>query len=524
LGAVVGQAGEVHRAAVRGAVPARIQVKTTNMIDFSAWKHKEFRITSLVFDVKNPRVPTSEQYPSERDIIAGLIDHEDVYELARKIADRGGLYPSEKLVVVEEDGEKVVVEGNRRLGALKLLDNPSLAPETKVKSFQALKERLPPQAIEKVAVVIAPSRRAAAPLIADRHTGNPIKKWARIQQMRFIRSLIDAEHDIAEVAKQLSMTPSEIQETLRNDTMLQVALAMPLSKEVREIVEDPRRFNYSMLERLVESNAVQKFLGITFTEDGDIAGAIDEAEFKRGYARLVSDIAKGITNTRTLNNKDDINQYLAGFGEDTPNRQKKGGFSSESLLAANAESSGTSKTKKVAAPKRPVSYAAPRDSQRLVPRAFKAKLGSRRIKEIFSELSKLKVSEHPNALAVLLRIFLELLVSDYLDTTGKINELLETTKAKEKGPKWYPTLKQMLAHVLKDPDIKLPPLPRKALNKMLADDDHYLSIDHLDAFVHNRHVAPSERDLRGAWEKLEPLLILLMDATIEAGRSRKASA
>ncbi|XXF75297.1 hypothetical protein P2318_19730 [Myxococcaceae bacterium GXIMD 01537] len=494
------------------------------MIDFSAWKHKEFRITSLVFDAKNPRVPASEQTPSERDIIAGLIEHEHIHELARKIADRGGLYPSEKLVVVEEDGEKVVVEGNRRLAALKLLDEPKLAPETKVKYFQSLKERLPSQALEKVAVVIAPSRRAAAPLIADRHTESPIKKWVRIQQARFLRSLIDTEHDIEEVARQLSMTPSEILETLRNDTMLQVALAMPLSKDVREVVQDPRRFNYSILERLLDNAAVQKFLGITFTEDGGIAGAIDEAEFKRGYTRLVSDIAKGAENTRTLNSKEDINRYLTGFGEDTPNRQKKGGFSSESLLAANAESSDQTKKRKVAAPKRTASYATPRDSQRLVPRSFKAKLGSRRIKEIFSELSKLKVSEHPNALAVLLRIFLELLVSDYLDTTGKINELLETTKAKEKGPKWYPTLKQMLAHVLKDPDIKLPPLPRKALNKMLADDDHYLSIDHLDAFVHNRHVLPSERDLRGVWDKLEPLLILLMDATIEAGRSRKASA
>lgn len=498
------------------------QVK--NMIDFSAWKHKEFRITSLVFDVKNPRVPTSEQSPSERDIIAGLLEHEDIHELARKIADRGGLYPNEKLVVVEEEGEKVVVEGNRRLAALKLLDDPSLALESKAKYFQSLKERLPPQAFEKVAVVIAPSRRAAAPLIADRHTGSPIKKWVRIQQARFIRSLIDTEHDIAEVASQLSMTPSEILETLRNDTMLQVALAMPLPKEVREVVQDPRRFNYSMLERLVESPAVQKFLGITFTEDGDIAGSIDEAEFKRGYTRLVSDIAKGITNTRTLNNKNDINQYLADFGEDTPNRQKKGGFSSESLLATNAESSDKTKTKKVAAPKRPANYATPRDSQKLVPRSFKFKLGSGRIKDIFYELNKLKLSEHPNALAVLLRIFLELLVGHYLDTTGKINELLETTKAKEKGPKWYPTLKQMLAHVLKDPDIKLQPLPKKALSKMLAEDDHYLSIDHMDAFVHNKYVAPSERDLRAAWNKLEPLLILLMDATLEAGHSEKASA
>ena len=96
--------------------------------------------------------------------------------LAKKIADAGGLYPNESLVVVIEDGKKIVVEGNRRLASLKLLNSPDLAPEPMIARFRTLSHSIGQQAIEKVDIVVAPSRAAAAGLIVSRHTGDFVKR------------------------------------------------------------------------------------------------------------------------------------------------------------------------------------------------------------------------------------------------------------------------------------------------------------------------------------------------------------
>lgn len=354
------------------------------MIDFSAWTDKPYRILSLSLDPKNPRLPEFGHNPSERELVAALVEHEDVYELAKSITDRGGLYPSERLVAVKEGEDTVIVEGNRRLAALKLLESPDLAPDAKIKAFSVLKAQIPPQNVEKVDVVLAPSREAAAPLISDRHTGTAQRKWLRVQQAKFIRTQVGPGHTIDDVAKLLGMTRGEILESLRVDTMLQVASVMPLPADVREVVQDPRKFNFSVLERLIETPATPKFLGFAFAADGSLSGQVHEDEFKRGYTRLVSDVARGKVDTRKLNSAKEIHAYLGGFGKDTPNKQKKGAFTSESLLSGKTAESDSAK--KVATPKVAVGPAVPRDSKYLFPRNFKCSLAQPRIKEVFTEM------------------------------------------------------------------------------------------------------------------------------------------
>jgi hypothetical protein len=98
-----------------------------------------------------------------------------------------------------------------------------------------------------------------------------------------------------------------------------------------------------------------------------------------------------------------------------------------------------------------------------------------------------------------------------LDRTNKIQSLLDGAKKKGKGTDWYPTLRQMLNAVLADNDIKLHALARKGLNKMVSNNDHPLSLDQLDQFVHNRYVAPTEKELRKLWHLLEDLMQQMLE-------------
>ena len=132
------------------------------VMDLTSWKTVNAKVSGLELDRMNPRIPGIGNGRSTRDIVATLIEHEDVLALAKSIVDFGGLYPNERLIAVDEERERVVVEGNRRLAALKLLHSPGLAPEVDVERFRNLSNKIDPRAIEKVEVVVSPSRTAAA--------------------------------------------------------------------------------------------------------------------------------------------------------------------------------------------------------------------------------------------------------------------------------------------------------------------------------------------------------------------------
>ena len=75
----------------------------------------------LHLDLMNPRV-TDDPFEDERAALEYLVDHADVDELVQSILGSGWL-DYEPLIVLE-DGN-VVLEGNRRLVALRILSDPS---------------------------------------------------------------------------------------------------------------------------------------------------------------------------------------------------------------------------------------------------------------------------------------------------------------------------------------------------------------------------------------------------------------
>ena len=87
-----------------------------------------FSIDDLLLDPQNPRLPVEVQEGSPDELLKYIASHYEPLEIGRSIA-RHGYFPSEPIIVVEEDGEHVVVEGNRRIAALLLLADPDKAAE-----------------------------------------------------------------------------------------------------------------------------------------------------------------------------------------------------------------------------------------------------------------------------------------------------------------------------------------------------------------------------------------------------------
>lgn len=99
---------------------------------------KEVDLEQLILDERNPRfiVPPN---PSQQSIIDYLIDYEEVVKLAISIRENGGLFAGERVIVCEENGKYIVLEGNRRVCACKILLNPNLLSNRKPATIGEIK-------------------------------------------------------------------------------------------------------------------------------------------------------------------------------------------------------------------------------------------------------------------------------------------------------------------------------------------------------------------------------------------------
>jgi hypothetical protein len=163
----------------------------------------EIKIDDLRLDLDNYRIPTRRS--DEAAALKYLFASEDVLGAARLIL-QNGYFDNEVPIVSHDETGYVVLEGNRRVSALKALQDPTLVPGHE-KEIQALLKRHAVEAQELptvIRVLVSPSREAAAPHIARLHSGLSKKRWSRDQQANFYYSLLDDETSVEDIKAQYS--------------------------------------------------------------------------------------------------------------------------------------------------------------------------------------------------------------------------------------------------------------------------------------------------------------------------------
>jgi hypothetical protein len=442
-------------------------------------------------------------------LIEELIEHDNVYDLARDIATTG-FDPVELLVGVDDDGRTIILEGNRRLAALKILEKPDLAPDRFVKRLKQLAQ--PDGSPSRGRVLVAPSRDEAAPLILRKHTREQIQRWSPLMQARFYRSLTEAGITIKNMAKRYGVPPGEIASFLRLDSMYRLARSIELPEDVAGAVNDPRGFPASVLERLLDTRDFRTFLGLDFDAEGGVTARVNAKDFRKAYGRVLSDIAAKRLDTRIANKAEDTVKYIEKhWAALKPKPQKKALTLDElagkaATLAAAAEE-----------PTKPSTSAPRATMRRPIPHGLRCTLNDDRVREIFKELKNLAPTRYANAHAVLLRILLELAVNHYVTETGAMRAILDKATKDKKPADWSPTLRQMLRPLLEDATFKAHPLARKAVNRLLNDDKKStLSVETLDGFVHNNFEWPDQRQIQHMWNALKDILLIVLSEPTSA--------
>jgi hypothetical protein len=146
---------------------------------------KEIPIANLLLDTHNPRLPKSMGNKGEKEIINFLLSDASLIELMLAIG-KNGFFKGEQLLVVRKGDKFLVIEGNRRLAAVKLLHNPELGEVYRSKISQVIAES--EYKPTEIPCLIFDSKDEILKYLGYRHiTG--IKSWKLLEKARYLAKL-----------------------------------------------------------------------------------------------------------------------------------------------------------------------------------------------------------------------------------------------------------------------------------------------------------------------------------------------
>jgi len=479
------------------------------------WTTKPRLVASLHMDAKNPRLGRETTARAPREIIQYLFEHDKAMEVAQSIAARG-YFPNEPLLAIKENDQLVIVEGNRRLAALKALREPGLIEGSMYRQIERLSRQIEdPNDIARVPVTLAPTRRATDRLLAGRHIGSPVLAWQAENRASFILEKLAEGYTNDQLRDQLGFNLTDIQAARQTRAIADMARSLDLPEEVKAKLEKPRAKIFTTLERVFDSSVGREYLKVEPDPDHGLRGTTTKGQFLRGFKKLVTDVALGKQSSRTLNKNENIQAYFESWDPKELPEKKRGSFVPADVIRGQSVASVTSKAK----PRAVVTKA--KVSNRVLPRDFKVRYGNDRLRDIRRELGKLNREEFPNAGAVLLRVFLELAVLDYLARIGELTKIVEKIEKKEKRklPFGAPTMKQLAPEIKRIARNKLTRTDSIKVEKAIRyDPSAPFTISELHGFVHQSDL-PSARDILQFWIRTEPLFRLMLEQEEEGTKA-----
>lgn len=509
-------------------------------IDYSTWETFDYKVTSLQLDVNNPRIRYSKENLNQTQILKLLIEKEKIYDLAKKISEEGYFIGEEPIICIE-NGKKVVLEGNRRIASLKLLQDPKkylTVTKANVLLQNILKNNIPVDEY-KIKCHIAPNRLLANPIIYSRHKGDAVKRWETGNQYSFVAEMYYQDAlDVDDICDVLNETRGNILKTIKLYNLFREGQSL-LEKEGFHI--DSSNFNLTNLERLYNVDDARQFFGITFDNDnGEIIRMLPEEEYEKRILLVFKELVNSESFSREYNTSEELKSFVKKL-TDSPeidmsvalvNRGNTKNTSSNRIDLEIAKKNIT---------KRRMSKKSLYDNNVIIPRDKELFFDHEKLDALFTELKGLPVNKK-YSFSVLLRTYLEQSLYYFLDQNQLLEEFSEKTNEdiKQKGLLKVRNLikylngkhsidsqsicEEEVMRILKfNPDkkdfsnVSLKPMLDFILNKVLHEhlDNQTFKVvkqqidlikTSLDLSVHNIKYFADIETTKKAWNDLEPLL------------------
>ena len=259
-------------------------------------KQKTVSLDRIYLDLENPR---HEPYDTQAETIDYLCKRESILPLAKDIV-KNGLNPLELFALIpgsdDEQAETYfVAEGNRRICALKLLDDPDLAPAKQRKSFEKLSGEWDGQ--ETVQCVLFADRDDVDIWLSRIHNGEQggigRRKWNADQSQRHSG---DA----------------------KNRTALAV---LDYAEQNRMISAEDRKGKLTTVQRYLANKLVRDAMGVDASNPDEISRDRSKKDFDLLLTKFLDDLARGDVNSRAK--KDQIEAYARELGSTSGQSHKR---------------------------------------------------------------------------------------------------------------------------------------------------------------------------------------------------------
>ena len=222
-------------------------------------------VERLLLDDENPRLSGISDKRSPDELVRVLWNEMAVSEVALSIAENG-YFEEEPLFVVpklpkEQDASKqryIVVEGNRRLAAVKLLGDPGLRRAIKATDLPEISAKAR-GALDRLPVSVYPDKRSLWAFFGFRHVNGP-KEWDSFSKAAYV----------AQVRRKYGIPLDVISRKIgdQHDTVVRIYRGFVLLEQAEKMTEFKRedrianRFYFSHLYTAADQSEFQKFLGI----------------------------------------------------------------------------------------------------------------------------------------------------------------------------------------------------------------------------------------------------------------------
>ena len=438
---------------------------------------RPIKITSLEINTENPRF---EMVSNQREAIAIMIEDQKnkLVKLAQDIVENG-LNPSDLVIVTPHEknrGKFLVLEGNRRITALKLLMNTNLIPENHkivLNKFRQLATEFKKSPMKTISCVVFSDVDEANKWIKLKHTGENegvgTVTWDAQQKSRF-----------EERYEGKSTYALQVLDFLKKDNEVHESVKAILS-----------RIPSSSLQRLLADPDVRELIGLT-VEDGRVVTNYLPSEIRKPLLKIVKDLARDDFTVKEIYYKNDRLNYLETFRpNDLPDKSST--TPRWEVITPNPPKAGGKKKKK----SKPLSVA----RNTVIPKSCIIHISAPRANKIYRELKDLDLKYFVNAAAITLRVFLELSVDEYIESNK-----IKTNSNDKLNLKVSKVLEDLRSRKLLSKD------EIKPVNTAISNPNSILSINTFNAYVHNRHLHPVANDLKSTWDNIEPFILTLWDS------------
>jgi len=449
----------------------------------------ELTIDEFLLDEENPRLGSVGSQSEALDALLKL--NQSHFRNLMLSIKRNGLDPGDSLYVIESDEPEdfVVLDGNRRVAAMKVLAQPDLldgtdASDAMKKSLVRTASDFNREAVEPIRCVKFDDRASAYDWIYRRHTGEMDGEgriqWGRTEIQRFTgdRSVLDV---IDFVGRNADYTDDEWEQT-------------------KETIESRKSSN---IGRLLESAAGKKHIGISVSNDdgGKMPLLSAKPEWALGVLkRIIEDVRDGVVDSRSHNTASEIEQYFRSLPKELqPPRGKRPApkaFRDINLKLSSSVTAATTTAQKK-------TKSAPRTRSSLAPKKLTFQHPpSEKGKQLLREATTIDPKKLPVSSAAVLRAFIEMTVEDYMESVG-----LPKTGTGKNGKAYDLSLSQKAEAVINHmTDNKVASnSDLREFRKGVVNSKAPASIQSLNDFVHNKYAMPTPEGVRAGWDCCVPV-------------------